>query len=117
MNTLPDIIQDRIYKYKHELEYKHVMHMLKASFSYCGWCGKWMLTEQTCRDCWDEDGNTIKLFKIHCSRCGDATFMEFVPDYLPVCNDCNNDINNQSGDDDTVYEELIIPRRHHEKNK
>ena len=41
--------------------------------------------------------------------------MKFVPDYLPVCNDCNNDINNQSGDDDTVYEELIIPRRHHEK--
>ena len=55
MNTLPDIIQDRIYKYKHELEYKHVTNMLKASFSYCGWRGKWMLTDKICLDCWDEE--------------------------------------------------------------
>ena len=81
MNTLPDIMQDRIFKYKHELGYKHVMHMLKESFGYCGWCGKWMLIYAKCRDCWDEDENTMTLFKIHCSRCGDATFMEFVPDY------------------------------------
>ena len=116
MNTLPDIIQDRIYKYKHQLEYEHVMDMLKASFSYCGWCGKWMLTEQTCRDCWDEDGNTIKLFKIHCSRFGDVTLMEFIPTYLPVCSECDNDLDNLSGDDDIVYGELLIPRRHHERN-
>ena len=117
MNTLPDIIQDRIYKYKHELEYKHVMNMLKASFSYCGWCGKWMLTEQACRDCWDEDENTIKLLKVHWFRCGDVTPMEFIPNYLPVCNECDSDLDNLSGDDDTVYGELLIPRRHHETNK
>ena len=115
MNTLPDIIQDRVYKYKHQLEYKHVMNMLKASFSYCGWCSKWMLTEQTCSDCWDEDENTIKLFKIHCSRCGDSTLMDFIHNYLPVCNDCDNDIDNLNGDDN-IYEEEIVPKRHHERN-
>ena len=115
MNTLPDDIQDRIHKYKRQLEYKHVMNQLKCRVCYCGYCGKWMLTSQTCSDCWDEDEQTITLFRIYCSRCGDATFMEFIPNYLPVCNDCDNDIDNLSGDDN-IYEVEILPRRHHERN-
>ena len=112
MNTLSDNILDTIYQYKHQFQYKNVMLDLTKQFAYCGWCGTWMLTEQTCRDCWDEDENTITLYKIHCSRCGDATVMDFIPDFLPVCSDCNNDLS----DEDTIYEETIIPKRHHERN-
>ena len=115
MNTLPDNILDKIYKYKHQLEYKHVMLDLRKSFAYCAWCGTWMLTEKTCPDCWDENEEEVKLFKIHCSRCGDATFMDFIPGFLPMCNDCDNDINSNN-DDYPVFEELTVPRRHHERN-
>ena len=62
MNTLPDDIQVLL-RYAHQLEYKHVMNLLKASFSYCGYCGEWMLTTQACADCrdeyWDEYDNDI----------------------------------------------------------
>ena len=116
MNTLPEDIQDTIYKYKHQLEYKNVMNMLKGSFAYCGYCGKWMLTDKICLDCWDEDETMIKLFKIHCSRCGDGVFMDFVPDYLPVCSYCSVAMDDFDFDNN-IYEELIVPRRHHERNR
>ena len=51
MDILPDDIQDTIYKYKHQMEYRNVMEHLKVSVCYCGWCGdkQWIWTD--C-DCW-----------------------------------------------------------------
>ena len=112
MNTLPDNILDKIYNYKHQLVYKNVMLDFIQLFAYCGWCGKWMIAEQTCRDCWDEDENTITLFKIHCSRCGGAIVMDLIPILSSLCHDCVDD----SNDGDTHYEELTVPRRHHERH-
>ena len=40
MNTLPEDIQDTIYKYKHQLEFEMVMWELTNELSYCKWCGK-----------------------------------------------------------------------------
>ena len=50
MNTLPDNIQDTIYKYKHQLEYRNVMEQLKIGVCYCGWCGQRQWTWTVC-DC------------------------------------------------------------------
>ena len=39
MNTLPEDIQDTIYKYKHQLEFEVVMWELINERRYCEWCG------------------------------------------------------------------------------
>ena len=51
MDILPDDIQDTIYKYKHQMEYRNVMEHLKVSVCYCGWCGQRQWTWTDC-DCW-----------------------------------------------------------------
>ena len=58
MDILPDDIQDTIYKYKHQMEYRNVMEELKVSVCYCGWCGdkQWIWTD--C-DCWQARGMMI----------------------------------------------------------
>ena len=50
MNTLPDNVQDTIYKYAHQLEFKTVSDQLKCGVCYCGWCGHrhWTWTECDC---------------------------------------------------------------------
>ena len=54
MNTLPEDIQETIYKYKHQLEFKNVMNHLKDNYAYCGLCCKWMrVDKELCSDCWD----------------------------------------------------------------
>ena len=50
MDTLPDDIQDTIYKYKHQIEYRNVMEQLKIGVCYCGWCGQRQWTWTVC-DC------------------------------------------------------------------
>ena len=54
MDILPDDIQDTIYKYKHQMEYRNVMEHLKVSVCYCGWCGQRQWTWIDC-DCGGED--------------------------------------------------------------
>ena len=54
MDILPDDIQDTIYKYKHQMEYRNVMEHLKVSVCYCGWCGQRQWTWTDC-DCGGED--------------------------------------------------------------
>ena len=58
MDILPDDIQDTIYKYKHQMEYRNVMEHLKVSVCYCGWCGnkQWIWEDCDCGglDEWNE---------------------------------------------------------------
>lgn len=50
MNTLPDDIQDTIYKYKHQIEFNNVLGTLMCGVCYCGWCGtrQWTWTDCCC---------------------------------------------------------------------
>ena len=50
MNTLPDNIQDTIYKYKHQIEFNNVLEQLMCGVCYCGWCGarQWTWTDCCC---------------------------------------------------------------------
>ncbi len=56
MNTLPEDIQDTIYKYKHQLEFSEVMSELKCSVCYCGFCSdrQWTWTVCNCMDACDD---------------------------------------------------------------
>ena len=54
MNTLPEEIQDTIYKYKHQLDLWNVMEELKCSGSVC-YCGRWTLTTCDCGCDWSDD--------------------------------------------------------------
>ena len=50
MNTLPEDIQDTIYKYKHQIEFNNVLEQLMCGVCYCGWCGarQWTWTDCCC---------------------------------------------------------------------
>ena len=52
MNTLPEDIQDTIYKYKHHLEFRNVMDEMKCSV-------RWVWTtcdcERGCESDWSDD--------------------------------------------------------------
>ena len=54
MNTLPEDIQNTIYKYKHQLEFWYVMDELTYSGSVC-YCGRWSLTTCFCECDWSDD--------------------------------------------------------------
>ena len=113
MNNLPDNIIDKVYEYKHQLDYKHVMLDLRKQFVYCDWCDTWMLKGQPCQNCWDEHENKIgrQLFKIHCSRCGGAEALDTIPLLSIMCDNCMNGLNNGS----TLYE-VTRPKRYYERN-
>ena len=113
MNTLSEDIQNTIYKYKHEIEFRQIVNELKSCFGFCGWCGKHMPVSFKCNDCWDDSESEVTLYKIHCSRCGDGVFMEFIPDYLPMCNDCDRDLERTGDDYDFVFEQMRVPKKHH----
>jgi hypothetical protein len=62
MNTLPEDIQDTVYKYKHQIEFKDVMDQLKCGVCYCGWCGDRQCTWTVCNcmdDCDDYDDDSF----------------------------------------------------------
>ena len=54
MNTLPEDIQDTIYKYKHQIEFSKVMGELICSGSVC-YCGRWTWTTCDCECDWSDD--------------------------------------------------------------
>ena len=60
MNSLPEDIQDTIYKYKHQMEFENVMCELKCTACYCGFCGdrKWLWTTCNCDDDWSDDSDS-----------------------------------------------------------
>ena len=60
MNSLPEDIQDTIYKYKHQMEFENVMCELKCTVCYCGFCGdrQWMWTTCNCDDDWSDDSDS-----------------------------------------------------------
>ena len=60
MNTLPEDIQDIIYKYKHQMEFKDVMEQLKCSGCVC-YCGRWTLTTCDCECDWSESDSDISF--------------------------------------------------------
>ncbi len=57
MNTLPEDIQDTIYKYKHQLGFKNAMDQMKCNVCYCGFCcdGQRTWTICSCDDEWSDD--------------------------------------------------------------
>ncbi len=56
MNTLPEDIQDTIYKYKHQLEFSEVVSELKCSVCNCGFCGDRHFAWTICNsDDYDDD--------------------------------------------------------------
>ena len=76
MNTLPDGIQDTIYKYKHQTKFENVMWELIHEQSYCEWCGKNVRIGEECA-CVDV-----------CIVCGREVITDY-PTKMCVCSGCD----------------------------
>ena len=76
MNTLPEDIQDTIYRYKHQMEFEVVMWELINELSYCEWCGKNVRFGFEC-DCVDK-----------CIICGSELISDY-PTKMCVCMICD----------------------------
>ena len=87
MNSLPEDIQDTIYKYKHQMEFEKVMWELISEQCYCEWCGKNVRIGEECA-CVDV-----------CVMCGTPVETNY-PTKMCVCEVCVPDSDEDGYDPD-----------------
>ena len=71
MNTLPEEIQDTIFKYKHQMEFRRVVKELNT-MGLCGWCwGKTCCKIDTCINCGKADYDDMRILNMMLMDSGD----------------------------------------------